>query len=390
MIREKLVQSLKDWRHHLHQNPETAFEEEETSRFVAEKLHEFGYDVETNVGKTGVVGSLKIGDGKKVIGIRADMDALNINEQNHDLSYRSKTEGKMHACGHDGHVTTALSAAKILADEKNFNGTVRFIFQPAEEHGKGALAMINDGLFERFPIDEFYGLHNMPQLKEGVIHSKAGPIMASEDNFKIHITGKGGHASAPNIGIDPLVIAAEIILALQTIVSRNVNPVDTAVVSCTEIHTDGIVNAIPTNVVITGDTRSYTPEVQQLIEERMRTIAQNICAAYGAECEVEYSNSFSPTINTKECHEVVVKAATNVSGADHVEPETQPMMSSEDFGHFLEYVPGAFVFLGGKRENKEVYPLHNAQYDYNDENLIRGAELFAEIVRLRLSEESKR
>lgn len=383
MSKENFKNQLLEWRHYLHAHPETAFEEENTSRFVAEKLLEMGYEVVTGIGKTGVVGTLKNGEGSGIIGIRADMDALNIQEQT-DLPYASKNPGKMHACGHDGHVATALGAAKLLADQKNFDGTVRFIFQPAEEHGEGALAMMKDGLFERFPIDELYGLHNMPGLPVGQIHSKVGGILASEDNFEIRIKGKGGHASAPHMGVDPLVTAAEIILALQTIVARNIDPIDTAVVSCTEIHTDGIVNAIPTNVVITGDCRSYKPEVQSLIKERMQAICEYICKANGATCEFTYSNSFSPTLNWEDCHQTAVKAAVSVVGKENVIENAQPIMGSEDFGHFIDKIPGCFVFLGGKCEGEEVYPLHHAHYDYNDENLIRGAEFFAEVVRLKL------
>ncbi|WP_265460411.1 M20 aminoacylase family protein [Enterococcus sp. HY326] len=380
----KLLEELTGWRHYLHEHPETAFEEVNTSKFVAEKMREMGYDVHTQIGKTGVVASLTNGDSPKTIGIRADMDALNILEKT-KLPYASLNEGKMHACGHDGHVVTALGAAKLLAESKDFNGTVRFIFQPAEEHGKGALAMLEDGLFERFPIDEFYGLHNMPALPEGEIHSKVGPIMASEDNFQIKIKGIGGHASAPNQGKDPLVVAAEIILALQTVVSRNVDPVDTAVVSCTEIHTDGIINAIPSNVVITGDTRSYKAEVQQLLEHRMRLISEKICEANEVECDFSYTNSFSPTNNWEQCHEIAVQAAKNVVGEEKVNDHANPIMASEDFGHFLDIIPGCFVFLGGNREGVESYPLHHAKFDYKDENLLEGAEFFAEIVRLRLT-----
>jgi len=386
MNMQVLLDQLVEWRRYLHKNPETAFEEKRTAKFISEKLIEMGYKVETEIGKTGVVASLKVGNGDKIIGIRADIDAINITEQT-GLPYASQNEGKMHACGHDGHIATALGTAKLLSENKDFNGTVRFIFQPAEEPGKGALAMLDDGLLERFPMDEIYALHNMPQLDEGKIYSKSGPIMGSEDNFKIHIVGKGGHASTPNTGIDPLVIAAEIILALQTIVARNINPIDTAVVSCTEIQTDGTTNVIPSNVYITGDTRSYTPEIQKLLKKRMGTISENICNAYGAKCNFSYINSFSPTINSKECHNVVVEAATNVLGKENVISETDPMMISEDFAHFLKKIPGCLVFLGGKKFSEEVYPLHNAFYDYEDENLLRGAEFFEEIVRLRLSVE---
>ncbi|MGM0603805.1 MAG: M20 aminoacylase family protein [Bacillota bacterium] len=381
MKKEELLKQLVDWRHYLHKNPETAFEEKKTAEFVKEKLLKMGYDVETGIGKTGVVASLSVGDGDKVIGIRADMDAINITEKT-NFSYVSKNKGKMHACGHDGHMATALGAAKIISESKKFNGTVRFIFQPAEEPGKGAQAMMDDNLFEKFPIDEFYALHNMPQLPEGEIHSKVGPIMASEDNFKIHIKGEGGHSSAPDVVIDPLVIASEIIFSLQTIVARSVNPIDTAVVSCTEIHTDGTRNVIPSNVIITGDTRSYTPETQQLLEKRMKTICHNICRAHGAKCNFYYSNSFSPTINSEECHNTAVEAAANVLGEKNVVAEASPMMSSEDFGRFIEEVPGCLVFLGGREE--EVYPLHSAYYDYKDENIIRGVEFFVEIVKLKL------
>src|SRR5699024_7856559 len=206
-------------------------------------------------------------------GIRAEMDALNVQEKT-NLSYSSKKDGKMHACGHDGHIATALGAANLIATKKHFNGTVRFIFQPAEEHGKGALSMLNDGLLEKFPIDEIYGLHNMPHLPEGEIHSKVGGIMGSEDNFKIHIKGKGGHASSPHTGVDPLVLAARVMLAVQTIVSRNVGPVAAAVISCADLQTDGIINAIPTTVVITGECRTYTSKPQSLIKERMDGICE--------------------------------------------------------------------------------------------------------------------
>lgn len=378
----KLYDQIVEWRHYLHQIPETAFEEISTSNFISERLIEMGYDVTTGVGKTGVVASMKIGDGDNVVGIRADMDAINVDEKN-EFSYRSMNSGKMHACGHDGHVATALGAAKLLAEEKGFNGTVRFVFQPAEEPGQGALAMLEDGLLDRFPIDEIYGLHNMPQLEGGVVYSKNGPIMGSEDNFEIKIKGKGGHASAPNVGIDPLVISAEIILALQTIVARNVNPIDTAVISCTEIHTDGAMNVIPTNVVITGDTRSYLPEVSNLIEKRMESISSYISKAYGAESEFSYKNSFSPTVNWAECHEAVVAATKKVLGEDKI-AEAEPMMTSEDFAHFLKKIPGCLFFLGGKKEDKEVYPLHHSLFDYEDDNLIKGAKLFAEIVRSRM------
>lgn len=378
-----LKQQLIEWRHHLHQYPETAFEEVKTSAFISEELKKMGLEVHENIGGTGVVANLTVGDGKGVIGLRADMDALNLNEIK-DHPYRSQHPGKMHACGHDGHMTNLLGAAKLLSERKNFNGTVRFIFQPAEEIGKGAEAMINDKLFERFPVDEIYGLHNMPSLPFGTINTRPGPIMASEDNFVIRIKGKGAHASSPHMSVDPLVIAAEIILALQTIVARNLDPVETAVVSCTEIHTDGIRNAIPSNVEIKGDTRSFKPEVQKLLEDRMRKICESICKMHGAECEFEYTHEFSPTINWDDCNKIATMAAQNIVGVENTNSNCAPFMASEDFGKFLETIPGCFVFLGVKNEGEELIPLHNQLYDYNDEVLEIGTEFLAEIVQIRL------
>jgi amidohydrolase len=382
-----LGKQLKEWRHYLHMHPESAFEEKNTSEYIAQVLTDMGLDVHKNIGGTGLVANLAFGDGKGVIGLRADMDANQITEKG-ERPYRSQNQGVMHACGHDGHMATLLGAAKLLSERKNFNGTVRFIFQPAEEPGKGAKTMIEDKLFERFPVDEIYGMHNMPQFQAGSILTRVGSIMASEDNFVIRIKGKGMHASAPHLGIDPLVIAAEIILALQTIVSRNVNPTDTAVVSCTEIHTDGIRNAVPTNVEIKGDTRSFTPEVQQIIESRMRKICKSICESYGAECQFEYTHEFTPTVNWEKCTEVAVQAARNVVGEEKVNANSAPLMSSEDFGAFLQRIPGCFVFLGSANsENKnDIIPLHNSLYDYNDTILEIGSEFFAEIVRISLSD----
>lgn len=384
----ELINQLVEWRHYLHQNPESAFQEENTAKFVAEKLMEMGYEVETGIGKTGVVASLKVGDGTGVIGLRADMDAINMTEKG-EIPYASKNCGKMHACGHDGHTATLLGAAKLLSERKNFNGTVRLIFQPAEEPGKGAQAMIDDGFFEKFTVDEIYGLHNMPFLPEGTIHTRPLGILASEDNFVIKIKGKGSHASSPHVGIDPLVTAAQIIVSLQTIVSRNVNPLNQAVISCTELHTDGVHNAIPSNVEISGDTRSFSTEVQELIETRMRSISEGICQMNGAECEFEYTHEFAPTINWEKCVDVVVKVAKNVVGEDKVNTNCEPWMASEDFGNFLKYVPGCFLFLGSGKstEVSKNIPLHNSQYDYNDDVLLTGAEFFAELIRIRLPQQ---
>ncbi|CAG9186852.1 M20 aminoacylase family protein [Cupriavidus pampae] len=376
---------LKSWRHELHRHPETGFEELRTSDFVAILLGGMGMDVHRGIGGTGLVADLKVGDGSGVIGLRADMDALAIHENAPEREHASKTEGKMHACGHDGHMAMILGAAKLLSERRDFNGTVRFIFQPAEEHGRGAKAMMQDGLFERFPVDAIYGAHNMPGLPTGNIATRVGGIMASEDNFVIHVKGQGTHAARPHMGIDPIVIGSEIVLALQTIVSRNVDPSLSAVISCTEFITDGIRNAIPTNVTIKGDTRSYAPAVQALLETRMREISEGICRMHGATCTFEYTHEFAPTVNWERCVPVAVEAARNTVGAESVNDAVAPMMISEDFGAFLQAVPGAFVFIGnGESGTAGGVPLHNNRYDFNDEVLTTGARYFAELARIAL------
>lgn len=377
------------WRHHLHQFPETGFNEHKTAGFVTKALELMGLEVHQGIGGTGLVASLTVGDGKGVIGLRADMDALAMTETAEGRPHISRNAGCMHGCGHNGHMAMLLGAARILTQSRDFNGTVRFIFQPAEEHGRGAGAMIKDGLFERFPVDEIYGAHNIPGMPVGHIATRAGGIMASEDNFIIRIKGRGGHAARPQMAIDPLVVAAEIILALQTIVARSVDPSDSAVVSCTQIHSDGIRNAIPTHVEIKGDTRSYSPQVQALLECRMREICNGIALAHGATCEVEYTHEFVPTVNWPQCTPIAIKAAQEVVGAENVEENVAPMMISEDFGAFLKVVPGAFVFIGnGATNSLGGVPLHNAKYDFNDAILPIGARYFSALIRQRLSLES--
>jgi amidohydrolase len=384
-MERSLQEQLKNWRHDLHQNPETGFEEANTSEYVANILATLGLDVHRGIGGTGLVASLSVGDGKRAIGLRADMDALNIAEHAPGRTYASRTPGKMHACGHDGHMSMILGAARLLAERRDFNGTVRFIFQPAEEHGRGAKAMMADGLFERFPVEAIFGAHNMPGMRAGTFATRPGGIMASEDNFVIHIKGRGTHAARPHMGVDPIVIASQIVLALQTIVSRNLDPGLQAVISCTEFITDGIRNVIPSNVTIKGDTRSYSREVQALLEKRMREVSEGICRTHGAECEFEYTHEFAPTVNSGQFVDVAVRAAQNIAGADSVDADVQPMMISEDFGAFLQAVPGNFIFIGnGESTENGGIPLHNATYDFNDEILLTGARYFAEIARLEL------
>ena len=385
MITGELDEQLTRWRHHLHRNPETGFNEKNTSDYIATILGAMGLQVHRGIGGTGIVASLKLGDGKGVIGLRSDMDALAITEAAEGRPHKSETPGFMHACGHDGHMTMLLGAARLLLERRDFNGTVRFIFQPAEEHGRGAIAMMKDGLFERFPVEEIYGVHNMPGMPAGQIAMRSGGIMASEDNFVIRIAGRGGHAARPHMAIDPLLTGAQIVVALQSIVSRSVDPGLSAVLSCTEFITDGLRNALPTHVTIKGDTRSYSSEVQNLLERRMREICNGICGAHGAISEVQYSHEFAPTVNWESCVEVALNAAIAVVGKDNVEPQVAPMMISEDFGAFLKVIPGAFVFIGnGDNNDPGAVPLHNAQYDFNDRVLPIGARYFAEIARIRL------
>lgn len=382
------MSELKDlmvqWRHHFHAHPEYALEEVETSAYIAARLREMGIEVEEHVGKTGVVGTLKCGDGKKIVGLRADFDCIKLDELN-ECEYKSQNLGFMHACGHDGHTAALLGAAKILSESKDFNGTVRFVFQPGEEPGWGARAMIEDGFFERCPVDEMYGMHNTPLLPGGTFVTCPGGFCSAEDNFKIVIKGRGGHASQPDVVIDPLVIASQIILALQTIVSRNTPPLETSVVSCTELFTDGNHNAVPGTVTILGDARSYTKNISTMIEKRMREIVAGVCTAHGADYEVEYTHEFASTVNWPEKIPTLIEAATHIVGAENVNGDCEPFAGSEDFGLFIESVPGAFAFYGTARGDGTDTPLHNPRYNFNDDYLEMAANLYAEIARVALS-----
>lgn len=374
---------LLKWRHELHQCPEESMKEKATSEYVARQLEEMGLEVHRNIGGTGVVANLKVGDGTGSIGLRADIDALQFQEIR-DLPYKSNNPGWLHACGHDGHMSMLLGAAKLLSEKKDFNGTVRFIFQPGEEPGLGAKAMLDDGLLQKFPMDQIYGMHNAPQLPLGTISTRPGGVKASEDDFVIKIHGKESHASIPHFSKDPIVIAAEIISALQTIVSRTANPLDAVVVSCTDIKTDGIRNSIPSNVTITGDARSFKTEVQDMIEDRMHTISNAICGMYGATCEVEYSREFMPTINDARCADIAILAAKNIVGEERVDGNCDPETSSEDFSIFTAEIPGCYTFIGcGDDASPEKnIPLHNQNYDFNDDVLVTGAEFYAEIAKI--------
>ncbi len=377
----KFKEQLIKWRHHLHMYPEWALEEKVTSDYIAKELEAMGYEVHRGIGVTGMVANLTCGDGKEVIGLRADFDAIGLQEMT-DLPYKSKHDGMMHACGHDGHTATLLGTAMLLKERMNFNGTVRFIFQPGEEPGLGAAAMIKDGIFEKFPTDEIYAMHNFPGFEAGNIAICKGGAMASEDDFVIRVKGVGGHSSAPQHTIDPLVIAAEIIMSLQTIVARTLGPLDRGVVSCTDIKTDGTRNAIPSTVEISGDARCTDPVVRKILEKRIREISEGICKTHGAQCEIEYSYEFSPTVNSEKCHKHATLAAISLFGEDKVNTDAPPQMGAEDFGLFAEQIPGCYIFIGAGSEG--CAPIHNSLYDYNDEILVPGAELFARLIEMRL------
>ncbi|MER8651918.1 MULTISPECIES: amidohydrolase [unclassified Mesorhizobium] len=379
--RDALKREMTGWRRDLHAHPEFGFEEKRTAGFVAAKLREFGLDdVAEGVGGTGIVGTLKRGSGNRAIALRADMDALRITEQS-ATAYGSQNPGIMHACGHDGHTTMLLGAAKLLAAEGGFDGTVRFVFQPAEEWGKGALAMLDDRLMQRFPFDEIFGLHNMPGLPIGHFETRAGPFMSAEDNFEIVLKGIGGHAARPHSGNETLVAACALVTNLQTIVSRRLSPADISVVSVTELITDGTRNALPGLARILGDARSFRPEVSAEIERQMRVIAAGTAAAYNVAADVTYSREFVPLQNDADLVDAAFVAARRVLADGAASIAAEPMTASEDFARFLDHVPGCFVFLGNGETSP---PLHNSSYDFNDDGLLHGTDFHIAIVRQRL------
>ena len=365
-------------RRDFHRHPELGFEEARTKRVVADRLRELGLEVHEGAG---VVGILRAGIGNRAIGLRADMDALPITEASgHD--YVSTRPGIMHACGHDGHMTMLLGAAETLARTRDFDGTVVFLFQPNEEHGLGAQAMIAEGVLERFPVEEVYAIHNLPGAPTGQVSTRVGQICASESLFEIAITGQGGHASMPHVGVDAITVGAEMVTALQTIVSRKLAPSTGAVVSVTEFLTDGQRNVLPGRATLKGDVRARLPEDRVAVERFMRRIAAGVAAAHGVTVEVAFDTEFIETINAAEPVEAVVRAARG-EGLETV-PDRAPMSFSEDFAHFCAAVPGCFLLLGNGENGAHGQPLHAADYDFNDALLPVGAALWAAIVRDRL------
>lgn len=367
------------WRRDLHAHPETAFEERRTAQFVADRLAEIGIETHRGLAGTGVVGTLAGARGPgKAIGLRADLDALHIEEKN-DFAHRSQEPGKMHACGHDGHTAMLLGAAKYLAETRNFAGTVHFVFQPAEENEGGARTMIEDGLFEAFPMAQVFGMHNMPKLGVGEMAVRAGAMMAAFDVFEIAVVGRGAHAAAPHQGADALVAACETVGALQTVASRSIDAQDPVVLSVTQIHGGDTWNTIPEDVTLRGTVRAFSPEVQDRAEAALRRIAVGVAAAHGVEATVRYERRYPPTVNAEAETALAAGAAAEVVGAGNVHRELPPKLASEDFAFMLNEKPGSYVWLGNGPGDGGCL-LHNPKYDFNDEILPIGASYWARLV----------
>ncbi len=371
---EELVALRRD----IHAHPETAFEEARTADVVARRLAAFGVAVHRGLAGTGVVGSLRAGDGRRAIALRADMDALPLPELN-TFPHRSRHQGKMHACGHDGHVAMLLGAARELARNRNFDGTVHFIFQPAEEGKGGGRVMVEEGLFERFPVEAVYGMHNWPGMAAGHFGVHAGPVMAGSDEFEISIHGRGGHAAMPHQAVDPVAAGAALVQTLQTVVSRNVHPVDAAVVSVTQFHAGDAYNVIPETAWLRGTARAFRPEVQDTLEAAMQRICQGVAAAFGARIELRYERGYPPTINDAEQAEVCRSVARGLVGTDKVYTDLQPTMGAEDFSYMLQVKPGCYVWIGnGPGEGGCM--LHSPHYDFNDAILPVGVAYWVRLV----------
>jgi hippurate hydrolase len=365
-------------RRHIHQHPELSYEEVDTAALVAERLEGWGYAVTRNIGGNGLVATLRAGSSTRSIGVRADMDALPIHEMT-GLSYASEHQGKMHACGHDGHTAMLLGAALQLARTRRFDGTVNLIFQPAEEAGfnSGAEQMLKDGLFERFPCDAIFGMHNHPGVAAGTFMFRAGAFMAACDTVKIKVIGKGSHAARPHLSVDPLVAASSLVMALQTVVSRNIDPMETAVVTVGSLHAGHAANVIPEHATMELSVRSFKPEVRELLEQRIRALVQSHAESYGARAEIEYIRGYPVLINSEAETEFARQIAVDLVGADKIIAPFGPIAGSEDFAYFLQQRPGCFLRVG----NGAGQPmLHNAHYDFNDDNVTVGAAYWTRLV----------
>jgi len=372
---DDLVAPLLSFRRDIHANPELAYEEHRTANKIEEALLELGLEVHTGIGKTGVVASLKVGNSDRTIGLRADMDALPIHEET-GLPYASRNPGVFHGCGHDGHVSMLLGAAQHLAHTRRFDGTVHFIFQPAEEGHAGARAMIEDGLFERFPCDRVFALHNWPDLPAGTISTRPGPIMAAADKFEILLEGRGGHAAMPHQTPDAILAASDLVSQLNSLVSRRISPMSTAVLSVTQIEGGSSHNVLPAAVRVVGTVRTFDAAVQDRIEESVRQVAEGVAVASGTSATVNYNRYYPATINNAEA---VEEALTAAAGVAHAELARQPAFTSEDFGIMLQSCEGAYIWLGQGRSDEEV-PLHHPHYDFNDDVLSTGIRLHVALV----------
>ena len=373
-----LAEEMRVWRRHLHRHPETAFEETATAAFVADRLDRLGLEVHTGIARTGVVGVLRAGTSAAAIGLRADLDALHIEEKT-GVEHASCHAGRMHACGHDGHTSMLLGAATALARSRRFDGTVYFIFQPAEENEGGGRVMAEEGLFDRFPMGAVYGMHNWPKLPAGTIATRPGPLMGAYDIFEIVVTGKGAHAAMPYQGKDPMLFAAHAISALQTIVARNLHPLDAGVVSVTQVHGGDTWNVIPEQVVLRGTVRTFKADVQDLIEDRMRTLVAGIAAMFEMTATLRYERRYPATVNSDEETRRSLAAAAAVVGTDRVLADPVPEMGSEDFAFMLQRKPGCYVWLGSG--NGDATPgLHNPHYDFNDAVLAIGASYWVRLA----------
>ena len=370
-------------RHHLHRFPEIGLSEFKTSDYVAEQLTALGYEVTRGLAKTGVVATLRNGSSNRSIGIRADFDALPILEET-GLPYASEIPGVMHACGHDGHTAMLLGAAKILAERRNFDGVIHLIFQPAEENFGGARIMIEDGLFDRFPCDAVFALHNDPEIPFGHIALREGPIMAAVDECKITVNGRGGHGAEPQSTADPIVCGASIVMALQTIVSRNIHPLDPTVVTVGGFHAGAASNVIPERAEMVLSIRSFDPKVRDQLESRIRAVAEGQASSYGMGVTIDYERGYDPTVNHKAETDFVRDLAVSFAGKDKVYDLPRPMMGSEDFAYMLAKRPGSYFFLGTQRTPNDP-PLHHPRYDFNDDILPVGTTLWVELAERYLS-----
>ena len=378
---EDMELQLSEWRQDLHAHPELGFEEHRTSDFVASKLEEFGVEVHREIGKTGVVGVLRQGNETRSIGLRADMDALPIRETN-EFSHKSKNPGKMHACGHDGHTVMLLAAAKYLAESRSFSGQVNFIFQPAEEGLGGAKAMIDDGLFDKFPCDRVYAMHNGPGIAVGKFASVPGIRTAAGAFFDIEVIGKGGHGAFPQFAIDPITMAAEIISAIQTIISRATSPNESAVLSITKMHAGDAYNVIPERAVLSGTVRTFTIEKMQEIEQQMVSISEGISKAHGGTALVEFNTLFLPVLNEEEATDLATEVCGDMVGRDNVITTGSAGTGSEDFSFMSNEVPGCYVIIGNGEDSNA---LHNPNFDFNDEALVYGGSFFARVIEKELA-----